>query len=129
MQNCKQVKMKEVFSTVQHFKILCFWSCCLAEGVSRQTVLHAVNVDRKVTCFITFQFSMFYWTFTVAYSIAKLKIKGNKGSPHFTLFIHFATETLKYPCSFFVCANETNLPCGVGRCSSPRCSCTVTCLP
>ena len=100
MQNCKQIKMRKCFLPFSTSKFPCLWSCWLAEGVSRQTLLHAVNVDQKVTCFIKFQFSMFYWTFTVAYSTAKLKIKGNKGSPYFTPFIHLATETLKYTCTF-----------------------------
>ena len=100
-QNCthaeitSRLKWQSVFYCSAHQNPICLWYCWLAEGASIQTLLHAVNVDQNVTCFIKFQFSMFYWIFTAAYSTAKLKSRGNKGWPHFTPFIHFTTETLK----------------------------------
>ena len=100
-QNCthaeitSRLKWGSVFYYSALQKPICLWSCRLAKGVSRQTLLNAVDIDQNVKCFIKFQFSMFHWTFAVAYSTAKLKIRDNNGSPYFTPFIYFTIETLK----------------------------------
>jgi hypothetical protein len=66
--------------------------CCLIyllKEILQIRLLHVGSVDQNLMCPIKFHFSMFSWTFLIAYSKAKLKTEGNKGSFCFRLFIHY----------------------------------------